>query len=743
MEGLRNIPEAPPQEESADKPESIYRALKKNGQEKILRTFTPEQQSEIKHKQNILSSLAYFIGKDFKMPVELNAPGAGWHWDFENNVIRIDPTDLLERPMDYLRFVISHEGGHRRISRTDFIPVEEWKQPGFAFMMNVIEDPRDNNFVAEVYPKFREQMKLAYEIDLEKEVREKAEKKLGRQPRFMQAGIEYIRQWFRETEGLDVELSEDLPEDVRAVVAATLESARDSWLRYPSREEADESEELISKYAQVSYEINRDEVWPRFKELVEADIEDQKLQEAMKDMAQKAADNKGGEPELPQELKDQLTPEEQEELKEQIKKVAAQLKKEKQEGAQKPEGSGSSDAEEPQPQEGQADQGSQSEALKADKLSEELKKKIKDYIDSLPEEIQKELVEKAKAVIKEFEESLNEELQGRLTENPEQKVNRESQKGEKKEPEGTAQISAGQRVTSGAIKKPAEGLGMRVFSEQLAEVLEKDENAYEKYRREVLPLIDQLENELRQIFVDRKTTSWKGGFQTGKRIDIKRRIQEKAKDIPAMESRAWQKRELPEEKDYAISLLVDISGSMFWDEKSKEALKSVIVLAEVLNRLGLNVEILGFNDEIREYQTFDEDMSKTVRERIGQMLEDAASKRCNMCKADHNATDIGWATETAAEHLAKQKADNKFLITISDYQLEESPKHPAHKYNIKKVVDKILGKTDIRMIGLGIGRGTDKVSSYYPNSLPNVSAQEMAEKLAGLIKEVIANYDNF
>ena len=96
-------------------------------QSEILEQFTSEQQQEIKEKQRILSSLAYYIGKDFKIPVELNQSGAGWHWDFEHNIIRIDPKDLLEKPMDYLRFVISHEGGHRRISRTDFIPLEEWR----------------------------------------------------------------------------------------------------------------------------------------------------------------------------------------------------------------------------------------------------------------------------------------------------------------------------------------------------------------------------------------------------------------------------------------------------------------------------------------------------------------------------------------------------------------------------------------------------------------------------------------
>ncbi|MBI5817078.1 MAG: hypothetical protein HZB09_01480 [Candidatus Yonathbacteria bacterium] len=140
MEKFRPQPEIPREEPIAE-PEMVYRSLDRRKEKDLLAEFTPEQQAEIKHKQQILSSLAHFIGKDFRMPVDLNEPGAGWHWDFQDNVIRIDPKDLLEKPMDYLRFVISHEGGHRRISRTDFIPLEEWKQPGFTFMMNAIEDP--------------------------------------------------------------------------------------------------------------------------------------------------------------------------------------------------------------------------------------------------------------------------------------------------------------------------------------------------------------------------------------------------------------------------------------------------------------------------------------------------------------------------------------------------------------------------------------------------------------------------
>lgn len=117
MKSFEHLPPTP--EDQPPIPERVSRR-RFTPDEKVLAKFKPAEQEEIKHKQQILSSLAYFIGKDFNIPVELNEPGAGWHWDFEQNKIRIDSKDLLEKPIDYLRFVISHEGGHRR-NRERFI----------------------------------------------------------------------------------------------------------------------------------------------------------------------------------------------------------------------------------------------------------------------------------------------------------------------------------------------------------------------------------------------------------------------------------------------------------------------------------------------------------------------------------------------------------------------------------------------------------------------------------------------
>lgn len=669
----------------------------------IISQFEPSQQSEIRQKQQILSSLAYFIGKDFRIPVELNNPGAGWHWDFAENKIRIDPKDLVEKPMDYLRFVISHEGGHRRISRTDDIPKEVWKQPGFSFMMNAVEDPRTNNFVAEAYPRFRDQMNVAYQMDLDFEgkTKEKAKKDLGYTPRFMQAGLEYIKQWYQETTGVTAPtISPDLPEDVKNVVSKTLDSARDSWLRYPSKQEADQGEIPIRKYANVSYEINRDEIWPEFKKLVDADMEDQKVQEMLKNM-QKGSENGEGQQGLPQELKESLSEEEQQQLEEAIKNG--------------------------QPKPGEGNSSQDSHPIDLDSLSEDLKQKIKDYIDSLPDDIKKELAKKAQQSLGNFEKAINEEFEGKLSDNPDKKAERETKTPLSDKPQ-----------VDGESKKtytPPDSEDQKKFKDLIEQALNGDENVYEQMRREVLPLIDNLENDLREIFVQRRAQKWESGFRSGRKIDIKRRIQEKAKGLSAVESKAWQKRELPQEKDYAISLLVDLSGSMR-GEKIRETFKATIVLAEVLNRLSINTEILGFNDKLYEYQPFGENMSKDVREHIGGMLQEVDTPA-----ASYN--DDGWAVQQASERLARQKTAEKFLFVLSDGIPEESNKHPKSRYDLETIVSSISKETDQKLIGLGIGKGTDHVGYYYPNSVANIGVSEMSEKLADVIREAIANYDTF
>jgi len=727
-----------------------------SSEDEILAQFSEKEQQEIKYKQKLLSSLAYFIGKDFRIPVELNFPGAGWHWDFKANKIRIDPKDLLEKSEEYLKFVISHEGGHRRVSRTDFIPLEIWQQPGFSFMMNAIEDPRTNNFVAEAYPKFKEQMFSGYEWikEMEKTLDRKAQEKLGYQPRFKQAGFEYIKSWFREMEEKTPEVSDNLPQEVKAVIEKTKNFSRNSYLIYPSREEADKggslpsgkkvnNEEMIKAFAQASYKINLNKIWPEFKKLVEKDLEDQKMQEFMKDMQKdKMSGEKqsGGESGLPQELKNKLTEEEQKELSEAIdeaiKKNQEKRKEEQDSKKDSENGEGkdgkSAKSESDEDQDGERDKNGR--AIDPDSLSDELKQKIKEYMESLPEDRKKELGERAEKSIKEFEKEISEELEGKLTQNPEKK---EAEKGERKidEEEGDEKDRKDQEEMQKKQKEDAANREKiaRQFREQAEKSLMGDKNEYEKQRRNVLPIIKKLENQLSSIFFKRRMTKWEAGNRTGRKININKRIQEISKSVAPSETSAWERKEAPQEKDYAITLLVDLSGSMD-NRKIIEAFKSAIVFAEVLSRLNIRTEILGFNDRIYEYKKFNEPMSGNLRENMGGMLEEVKNRQGG--RAAYN--DDGWAVGQASLRLAKEKVQEKILIVLSDGQPEPSDAHKGPEFDLKNIVENISKNTKQKLIGLGIL--TDSVKNYYKRNLPNISAKKLGQEIAKTLKEAIENF---
>lgn len=652
--------------------------------EEILSSFTPEQQQEIRYKQQILSSLGYFIGRDFRIPIELNEPGAGWHWNFKDNEIRVDPKDLVEKPMDYLRFVISHEGGHRRMTRVDKVPPEIWTQPGFSFMTNALEDPRTNNFVADVYPGFRRQMTFAYDLvnKLEAENKAKAQATLGKTPRFMEAGFQYIKQWFRETKGEGVEIDPDLPDEIKTVVSATLDAARDSWLTYPSREEADQGEEPIQRYAEASYEINRDRIWPEFKKLVDQDIQDQELQQALQN-AQGESEGQG----LPQELQDKLSPDEQAELGKALNPAG------------QPDG-------EPR-------------IIDIDSLSPSIKEKIKEYIDGLPEEKKKELMEKAREVLAEFEKELSEEFAGKLSTGDEESKTEDS------------------ASPSDILTKPLPDLSTTRadFREAVEKSLRGDENEYEKERRLLLPAIDELETDLRELFVARRASRWTSGYRSGRRIDIEKRIQEKALGVSPVESKSWQKRELPQEKDYATTLLIDLSGSME-GEKILEAFRGAIVKAEALNRLSIPLEILGFNDRLFVFKSFEAPMSREVQDRMSGMLDAVTEEGAAW-------NDDGWAVLQASNRLDLQPASERFLIVLSDGLPVESARHPREQYELGSIVTRIGSQSRNKLIGLGLGRGTQHVKDYYPNSVAGIKAKDLPNKLSDVLREAIMNPYSF
>lgn len=668
-------------------------------QEEVLGRFDKEQQTTILNRQKTLSALGYFIGKDFEIPIILGLPGpegdSGWMWNQHkdgSSYMQVNAQDLAEKPLDYLRFVTSHEAGHRRITRAWLMPQEYLDQPAFSSVWNQLEDPRNNNFVAEAYPNFREQMTPVYNEMMERSVkdREMSKEMVGTTPRFQLAAWQYIEQWWNEMQGKPIVVEESLPPEVQEVLRMTLPAAQEFWWRYPSKEEAEQGEETIEKYATSAYKVLLEQIWPHIKTLIDEDMKDQETRKMIEKMGKEKGEKEEG---IPQELEDMLSNEEKQELEDTMQEYK--------EGG-KP--------------------------VSIDSLSPELKEKIEKYIESLIDELRKELQEMAKEALNELEKELQKEMAGKIDQ-----MNEETpEKGEEKKETKEKKEETGPKPKP---RPPVDPIETKEVKDKL-ESITGDENAYEHNMREVLPVIEKLEDDLRELFVHRRAHMWETGFKFGKKLDIKKRMQEKAKGVSAFDSHAWQKREAPGPKDYAITLLVDLSGSMTGGEKIQETFKAVVALAEALNKLSIKLEIVGFNRVLHEYQKFNEPMSDGIRNKMGQMLREVGS---------YNAydNDDGWALGQVSKRLAQQDEAIKILITLSDGQPAPSWAHRGQEFDLNKVVSDITKNTPQKLIGLGIGRGTGHVANYYPNSIANVPVEEMAEKLADLIRTVIEDPESF
>lgn len=651
-----------------------------------------KQRKQVKRKLRELSAIAKFIGKDFKIPVKASKPGAGWYWNFRDNEIFADPVDLLEKEDSYLKFVIAHEGSHRRITRIPESMKETIQQPGFMFMVNCVEDPRVNNFLADSYPAMRGDMVYAYQQDMQ--IEQWAKEKSGdrQTPRFVQAGFELIKQWSRDEAEKEMELSEGLPDDVREAVDACLDAAQEAWWTYPSRAEADSGEDEIMKYSELSLRIMEEQIWPHLLPLYEADVEDraEQLQEQMQQNMDEEAGGPGLDmPSPPGVSSDTGEPNEPEQTPEPAP------------------GSNQPNSPEPTPE-----------------LTDEQKQAAREQAAKELEDLAGELADKLGSWVGDSKDDSTP-----LPDLPEPEDVPELPSPEAPPTEEILEEAPPSPV--GSLEPPPV---VPDFKSALEGIYE-GQNAYEEIRHDLAPIINSLEQDLRAIFVARSQHRYKAGFNTGRRINISKRMQEKAQGISAVESRSWERRELPSEKDYAISLLVDLSGSMN-GAKINETFKAVVVLAEVLNRLGINMEILGFNEVLHEFKPFGRRIEKSQQESLGEMLDEVRSYHASW-------NDDGWAIQQASERLDRQRQSEKFLIVLSDGEPAPSAIHGGAEYDLKTVVQTITSSTHQKILGLGIGPNTEHVARYYPNSLADVSIEQMAETIADVLRDVIERPQTF
>lgn len=625
----------------------------------------------------------------------------------------------------------AHEAGHVAITRHgEFVPDRIIQELGFHSLLAAMEERPTDHVVRTRYPGAGGWIDEARRNNTEEAViATRGEDTLGRIPRFAQLCDLIVHEphyggifpGYYSKEILDV--YEKIRKDVEEV---------ENTLPHENASELD-----VINQAKKRYKIVHSKIWPAVESLVEHDQKEeglsQMLRQLLDQLLQKMSEQPGDQGEggnRPQEqsgggqqekpdILDSLSAETKDKLQK-ILDAALQRANGEPSGEQPAD---QADEVAPSSSGTQTPKKFERKDIPPEALNE-LRKDLEQIWENLPPEKKDLLQKKALEALEDFEDSIVRELSGKLTGTPAETHEEHARREEAEEKD------AQKKAVEGRIKKELAEI------EHKQAALGRSKDIYETIYHEMSKLDLELYNRLEEIF----TPNVKRGASlrlTGARLNMPAVFRWQARreaGAQTMDNKIFEVLVHPEKRDYAITLLVDLSGSM-QGEKIQKTFKAVVLLGEVLNRLGVKNEILGFQDEVIDFKHFGEILDDTLRKKISGMIAEVGGDN----PGGHNRpsyNDDGPCLTEASRGLEQEHAKEKFLLVLSDGNPEG--RH-SNSRDLENAVSEILSTTGQKLVGIGLGSETDHVKKFYPTSLPSIDINALPQVLGDLLEDLIKN----
>jgi hypothetical protein len=678
------------------------------------------------------------------------------------------PDTIAESSEEVAQGKAAHEAGHVAITRYgEFVPEKVIRELGFSSTIAAAEERATDQVVRERFQGAGKWIDRARRDNIHQAL-QAARERTGSIPKFMQLCDLLVHH-----PHLD-----EIPPMYDPEIVQLYESVRKDIERL-ERTIPDEGdpEKKIQKRAQDRYRIVLRKIWPEVQKLLQQDLQNEKLRQMVEESEKQQQGQQGeGEP-AQQEAKPNPLDELPEDLKKELEKALQQLEREAglpqedergkkqagetgeekpphpeiQEGGREPEKSESKKPPEQTP-EGMPESGEQAKKttegapreqkdagerkggkggkpetagtpLNMSRISEGLRKALEKIFQQLPPDIRKELEERAQEMLENLEDAVVKEMAGKLERTP---VETHEERRDREEKET-------RDVLTEEARKKAEA------TEEMVETVRAGMTEYEKVYQEIREYDEELYRRLEQIFLPNVKRNIRLRA-TGPRINLPavfRWETDKAMGkIP--DHKIFERVELPKKRDYAFTILVDLSGSMR-GEKVHQTFRGVILLAEVLNRLGIQNEVIGFQDVTMRFKRFEEDLTDEIREKISGMVDEVYNRNPGG-RNQSSYNDDGPCLLEASQGIEALPAKDKFLIVLSDGSPEG---RRSDADDLTRAVQHILQETKLNLIGVGLGQGTGHVQKYYPTSLPNISVDKLTETLGTLLEEIINHPEKF
>ena len=265
--------------------------------------------------------------------------------------------------------------------------------------------------------------------------------------------------------------------------------------------------------------------------------------------------------------------------------------------------------------------------------------------------------------------------------------------------------------------------------------IDQDTLSYEAMYHEIMPILPFFKKKLNSIMKDNRYSRHGGSFRTGKLNN------KKLWRFHANSDKLFSRKMLRRHRDYKVTIMVDESGSMH-GEKMRQAAKAACLFSEVLNAVGIDFEVRGFNSNEYMYKPFNEKFSWKHRREM-----EAISRQRHTSGAGGN--NDGFNIWLAADSLRKAstRETERILIMISDGQPAEDydtvPRKyhkalPTNKRNYKdfELRNEIAyASKDCVMIGVGIR--APYVREYYPQPVLCDDVKELPPLVLQALKKNI------
>jgi hypothetical protein len=255
--------------------------------------------------------------------------------------------------------------------------------------------------------------------------------------------------------------------------------------------------------------------------------------------------------------------------------------------------------------------------------------------------------------------------------------------------------------------------------------------SYELALSQIHGQVHQLASHLGEILRPRKRLRERAGYPSGRRVEMRRVMQFEAD--PRRYNELWIRSSIPDRRSVALSLLVDLSGSMR-GHKARAALLGTILMAETLHNLEIPFAINGFQDVIIPLADFGDGLVPETRKNISELTQEVTgTRRGGNNRPDYN--DDGPCVLAAADQLMAQAASHRILIVVSDGLPE------GRHSNVNDLKKAILMLKDpnvpIELIGLGLGPNTGHVTQFYPEAKANISVDRFSAEIGALIEKLV------